>query len=398
MKKGFTLVELLAVIVILAAVSVIVFPAITTFVTKSKENLYEVQVKDIELASSKWELENKDLLDSYHINSVYLDLSVLQKEGFLESGKIENPKTGEDMNGCVEIKYNDNTSQYHEVYYDVTCEVLTSDSTLISEPHGYIRKYENKELVIKEVNPISPAAIDIVNQYKDNILYEGNTTQGLYDIGEEYRFRGADPRNYIKINGSNELWRVISINKKNYTMKLIKVGLLASNQWDSENKLVFENATIHSEILDQFMENNDTINNLKNKIESSTWNIGIVSDEDMSSNMLQSLESSNTLVNNVGLINISDYVLATTNKECSENFKSSSCATENYLASQFSGTTWTLNSNGSKIWTISSGSALLNEATSLFNIYPVIVVKPNLYIINESTETIGTNTNPYILR
>lgn len=399
MKKGFTLVELLAVIVILASVSMIVFPAITAVISKSKQNLYDVQVKDIELATDKWALENNTLLDKYHLNATYLELSVLQKEGFLEVDKIENPKTREEMNGCIEIKYNESTSQYNTKYYDDTCSSLTTNKNLIADPHGYIRKYVNNELVIDNVNPIDPSGITIVKQYDSLILYEGNTTQGLYDLEDNYVFRGSDPRNYVKIADTNDLWRIISINKKDYTMKLIRTSLLASNQWDSTAGTNFENATVNSEILDKFIEENSTIGKIKNKIvEEATWNVGVVSDNEVNVNILKSLEASGTMINNAGLINISDYVLASTNNECFNNFKSNNCSSDNYLSTQFSGTTWTLNSDGSNIWVI-GGMPLLKSSSDLYNIYPVIVVKPSLYITNmENIDTIGTSTNPYILK
>ena len=67
-KKGFTLVALLAVIVILAVVSVIVFPNISSIIISSKQTLHDDQIKDILVSGEKWATDNNKYLDKYHIN------------------------------------------------------------------------------------------------------------------------------------------------------------------------------------------------------------------------------------------------------------------------------------------------------------------------------------------
>jgi len=46
-KKGFTLVELLAVIIILAAILVIILPSVSRTLKKSKNTIYDIQINDI---------------------------------------------------------------------------------------------------------------------------------------------------------------------------------------------------------------------------------------------------------------------------------------------------------------------------------------------------------------
>ena len=53
MKKGFTLVELLAVIILLGVIGLIVVPSITKTINNSKEDLYNDQIGKIKLASEK---------------------------------------------------------------------------------------------------------------------------------------------------------------------------------------------------------------------------------------------------------------------------------------------------------------------------------------------------------
>ena len=94
-KEGFTLVELLAVVVIIGITYLIIFPSVTSFIDKSKEKSYNIQVDLIEKASKKWGVDNTDELlkkDPYHLNNINLTLTTLKKEGYLQDMFIENPK------------------------------------------------------------------------------------------------------------------------------------------------------------------------------------------------------------------------------------------------------------------------------------------------------------------
>lgn len=68
MKKGFTLVELLAVIVILSVISMLVFPNVIKIINQSKENLYQSQLRDIENVAKNFSIEHPELLDANRIN------------------------------------------------------------------------------------------------------------------------------------------------------------------------------------------------------------------------------------------------------------------------------------------------------------------------------------------
>lgn len=115
MKKGFTLVEILAVLVILAVVGMIVIPAINSSVNESRQKAYDAQIETIIEASKKWAVSNNKLLPTD--SSVYkLSLSTLINEKYIdnvENGKLKNPKdSSKSMDGCVYIKYEETYNQY----------------------------------------------------------------------------------------------------------------------------------------------------------------------------------------------------------------------------------------------------------------------------------------------
>ena len=118
-NKGFTLVELMAVIIILGLIAVIAVPIVTKILSNSKDELYERQVKEIEDAAKRWGVDN--IIDE-EVNNYYVSLLDLRKEGYLESTTvIKNPKDDSDMNGCVEIKYDNLYKQFTYKYKEQAC-------------------------------------------------------------------------------------------------------------------------------------------------------------------------------------------------------------------------------------------------------------------------------------
>ena len=63
-KNGFTLVELLAVLVILSFILIATVPAVSGILSRNRQRLYRDQVDTILRVSKDWALKNSDLLPS----------------------------------------------------------------------------------------------------------------------------------------------------------------------------------------------------------------------------------------------------------------------------------------------------------------------------------------------
>jgi prepilin-type N-terminal cleavage/methylation domain-containing protein len=119
-RKGFTLVELLGAIVILAIVLIIAVPTISSITNNQKSKAYNAQVSLILAKAQDWALKNVDnLAPDYGIN--FVDLSSLVSQGYVDNTSINDPRDGTNMNGCIVITYNTSTSQYDYSYSDLTC-------------------------------------------------------------------------------------------------------------------------------------------------------------------------------------------------------------------------------------------------------------------------------------
>lgn len=108
-KKGFTLVELLAVLVILGVVAVVCYPIVTRTINNSKNDLSVEQKNRIISAAKNYVAAN--IVD----DSECVTVSELQTSGYLESGDIKDPAGGT-LTGGVQITWSDANNQYEYTY------------------------------------------------------------------------------------------------------------------------------------------------------------------------------------------------------------------------------------------------------------------------------------------
>jgi len=99
-NKGFTLVELMGVIIILSVLLFIAAPTVRELISSSKEELYEIQINNIEEGLKNWAIDNNRILPKNEGQSITITLGQLKMGGFIES-ELKNPKTdkcfGNDM-------------------------------------------------------------------------------------------------------------------------------------------------------------------------------------------------------------------------------------------------------------------------------------------------------------
>ena len=117
-KKAFTLVELIAVIVVLAIIGAIVVPVTNSIIKNGQKKALETQIEIIIDASRKWAVKNVDLLPEGD-NTTSVDLSTLIKDGYIKKTETEGLINSVDdsvMDGCVIIKYSNEYNQYMYEY------------------------------------------------------------------------------------------------------------------------------------------------------------------------------------------------------------------------------------------------------------------------------------------
>ena len=107
-KEGFTLIELLAVIIILSILALVTTPVVINVLSSSREKAYTEQVRIIESAAEKWGIDNIKNLP----NSGTCSVAVTELSSYFSTPVLNNPKTGEEMEGYVEISKSGNKYNY----------------------------------------------------------------------------------------------------------------------------------------------------------------------------------------------------------------------------------------------------------------------------------------------
>ncbi len=126
-KKGYTLIEIVVVIAIVAAVGTFGAIGLSKVISNSKEQRYDEMITDIKAAANTYftiysEKEEYAYLknDLYTNGSVTIPISELQ-DSLLVDQKLKNPKDNESVNGCVVITYDNIELNYKVCPYEVGC-------------------------------------------------------------------------------------------------------------------------------------------------------------------------------------------------------------------------------------------------------------------------------------
>ena len=373
--KGFTLVELLAVIVILAVILVIAVPKITDTIKNSKIASFESSAKTIASQAEKKKMEN-EILDNTNLIT---------------------------CNNLVKLSNSDYISC--SIYFDSNNNALV---TLYGSG-----KFEGLQIIngtkenAKAEEIKAPVYGNAVNYVNGLYAYDASSNGLERDTTSDanIRYVGANPNNYVEFNG--EAWRIIGVFGSN--LKLVRDEILTSysfdnkttvqgietdygtNDWTKSYLREFLNdyyyggktITCHSETSGSTATNatitcpdinkiNDTA---KSMIQNTTWTLGGTTYktsnppyETYPVNELYESERgtkvyskhATTSTDYIGLIYPSDYGYASTDASCRQNLRSGLTYTNN----TYGGTPTCKNNNwlfkGVWYWTISPYSSSAN--------------------------------------
>jgi prepilin-type N-terminal cleavage/methylation domain-containing protein len=120
-KAAFTLIELMAVVIILGIITTITVTSINYIISESKNRLYQEQIKRLELGVRKWALENTNVLPE-GTGIAFFDVSRLKSEGIIDAETVVDPRNDDELKGCMVIRYDSNFEQYDYIYEDKNCK------------------------------------------------------------------------------------------------------------------------------------------------------------------------------------------------------------------------------------------------------------------------------------
>ena len=122
-RNGFTLIELLGVVIILSMLGIVIVPTINKVIADNKQELYDVQIRNIKSGASNFVSENIFELDIPNNGSIGIKLGKLKEMGYIEDNVV-NPFTRDIFSDDLIILITNSNSSYNYTVCDgsVNCD------------------------------------------------------------------------------------------------------------------------------------------------------------------------------------------------------------------------------------------------------------------------------------
>lgn len=407
MKKGFTLVELLAVITVFAILIIIILPRVSKHIDDSKEDLYKTQIDSIERATKDYLLSDrgKEERKRAQERTIYIELAKLQEYDYLEKEKIKNPLDGEIMNGVIRVTYRNNNYVFEYLEMNVD-EAEQQDYT--------VERY-----ILEKSGVQSPTSTED-GLYASKVTFSDmDQTTSTKNV---YYYRGNNPNNYMKLqmgSGSTnaEMWNIVSIDTTNKVMKLVRTGKKAKTVWSETDTAA--NLSLSDDSLKMHQYLNTTVFNgfsdvLKRNLKTPKWMLGEVDSTSTTLDVVMGDEDSKRDIRGtaISLLSVSDYMNASLANSCRNTSFDAQCVATNWLTNLVVNEEGNTNETGyylrntvkgqRKVWAVTSSGLTTSNVTNSMYVYPVIYVPTSLLLDSSMDDTssnpIGSVSNPYILR
>ena len=207
-KKGFTLMELLAVIVLLTLMGMIVIPIVENSINGGKDDLYITQIDSIKASLKKYAIEeiNPKIRNSY--DDIYISLYQLKIAGFV-SLDIKDPRTENLLSDDMLLRVEKREKSY---VYEVLETTGTKTNKTVFDTNTPTLEVEPVVYYCTITSEIPESFNVILNDYTVN---SGNVTKEYYD---------ADFANEISLTtalGTNKDFRIVYKANGAYAVKNI---------------------------------------------------------------------------------------------------------------------------------------------------------------------------------
>ena len=207
-NRGFTLIEITAVVLILGVIFLISFPTLHNILKKSDKDQVDVDNKNIIMAAKTYINLHKDDYDFNEGATQIVYLNDLVKEELLDDDN-----------------YSDTSA--------VICEIQNARQVCKVDEYKLATK-----VLLSKANDLSVTAYTEGNTHEMYTFTHPATTQT--EALTDYRYIGNNPYNYVTFN--NELWRIIGVftvedasGNKEQRIKIIRDESIGNYAWDSNN-------------------------------------------------------------------------------------------------------------------------------------------------------------------
>ena len=237
MKKGFTLIEILAVVTLMGLIFILVIPKIANSLKNKKLDIDKTTSNMIISAAKLYVSNNKDNFDQDNENTYCLSINQLVKKQYL-GNEVKNVTDNINITNTMSVKITYDNGFKYELVNKKDCIVVKN------VPKTF-------EYLLSKANGAS------ITNYRDgdiNQMYTfSHSSTEQTDSLTDYRYIGDDPNNYVTFNG-NELWRIIGVfdvedgnGNREKRIKIVRNGSLSNNmEWDQSLENEWSTATLNT--------------------------------------------------------------------------------------------------------------------------------------------------------
>jgi len=381
-KKGFTLIELIAVIVIMGMLLMIVLPATGRIMATNDKREYDEYYKLVKYAALKYARGRANDLGGVSASGCTektgngtsgITIDTLVNEGLLK--KFE--KSGENVECFTPstLKYAPGVGSAQNAkamldnrdpgdFYDIR---IVNKKGTITVYHSMVCVRNGRVTYKKLVEKDGSACVAYEPASSDD-LYKSLLTSGkLESAVNGVRFIKSD-NNYIKYSG--RLWRIVSVNENNKTVKAVLNDVATYINYDETTSSAYKNSNAETWIASTFREtlNNPTVFLFTNK-----WNYGSVAN----GNAPATDSASTTFQNSIGLLDLYEFTKTKTYIPSPNNV-------EYFLLSQ---------KDDTNVWYVKGDNTAATTGANTFKgVRPVIVFRPGVAYNRGGN---GKADNPY---
>ncbi len=155
-KNGFTLIEMLGILVVLSIIVMISVPAITSMLKQANKQKYDEWLQNLYIASEQYvEGHREEFAEANSGGTSYLSIQLLLKKGYLKNS-IKDPKTGQDVTdiGIVEIKPNDEHILTYN--YKLKKEIDAIHLSVAMNPDPNVEAWTSNDVVLTATTTQTP--------------------------------------------------------------------------------------------------------------------------------------------------------------------------------------------------------------------------------------------------
>lgn len=369
-KNGFTLIELIAIVVMLGLILLIVFPATSRLIRDNEQQEYEKYYEMVNKAVDLYSRTRRDDVGGFGASGCIDDTTIndLVKQEYIEKyvndDEIECKSPG-DYSAAELSQANINPDNYVNIKIENKEGVITTSVSMICKKPNSKKIYYKK--LIEKSGSCNRYVAEVTNSLINSISSANSETRitSVTNSGNEYYVTGNPTNNYVWYSG--KMWRIVYFNTSDKTIKMVTDKLQSVVTFDASTT-DYSTSNINTWLNNTFYS---TLYNPNRYLLDAEWDYSAVSSGTVKPN------KTNVLNSKVGLLNLYEYNNSKTFLNNGLNFWLLSKTTDN------------------KVWLVSSSNTIQGVNTNIFyGVRPSVVLRPSIAVVPGG---LGTAANPYKL-